>query len=302
VNRRLNGAQLLKITPLVFDDMLAGIVGNIIPSTTAGGGNILSFQTSIQTLGGSDIDLWAPAGNIVVGLTTLNNDRPVGILTNAGGAIRSVLSGDFNINQGKVLTAQGGDLLLFSALGSIDAGRGAKTSLSTPAPQRKPILDDDGNQIGVQVVIPASATGSGIQTLTSDPDGLGPAVAPLSGDIYLFAPAGKIDAGEAGVRSSGNLLVNASVVVAGAGGFSSAGTSTGVPVSASGSLAASVASAGGTANTSKASEDAANSAAAAAKAAAAAEGMQKPSILTVEVVGFGDKNCKETAKECLGSK
>jgi hypothetical protein len=80
------------------------------------------------------------------------------------------------------------------------------------------------------------------------------------------------------------------------------GTSTGVPVATSGSLAASVASAGGTTNTSKASEDAANSAAAAAKAAAAAEGMQKPTILTVEVVGFGDKNCKESAKECLGSK
>jgi hypothetical protein len=59
---------------------------------------------------------------------------------------------------------------------------------------------------------------------------------------------------------------------------------------------------GGAPNTSKASEDAANSAAAAAKAAAAAEGMQKPTILTVEVVGFGDKNCKESAKECLGSK
>jgi hypothetical protein len=63
-----------------------------------------------------------------------------------------------------------------------------------------------------------------------------------------------------------------------------------------------MASSGGTTNTSKAGEDAANSAAAAAKAAAAAEGMQKPTILTVEVVGFGDKNCKESAQACLGSK
>jgi hypothetical protein len=300
VNRRLNGAQLLKTTPLVFDDMLATVVADFIPATTAGGGNISSFQTSIQTLGGSDIDLWAPAGNIVVGLTTPNADRPVGILTNAGGGIRSVLSGDFNINQGKVLTAQGGDILLFSALGSIDAGRGAKTSLSTPAPQRRPILDAEGNQIGVQVVIPASATGSGIQTLTSDPDGLGPAVAPSSGDIYLFAPAGKIDAGEAGVRSSGNLLVNASVVVAGAGGFESSGTSAGVPVAPVGSAAASLATAGGTANTSKAAEDAATAAGNAARtAAASAEGLQKPTILTVEVLGFGEKNCKEQQKDCF---
>jgi hypothetical protein len=154
---------------------------------------------------------------------------------------------------------------------------------------------------GYTLELPPNPVGKGIQTLTSDPDGLGPLPEPTAGNIYLFAPAGTIDAGEAGIKSGGNILINAQRVL-NASNISAGGTSTGVPVAVSGSLAASMASAGGTTNTSKASEDAANSAAAAAKAAAAAEGMQKPSILTVEVVGFGDKNCKESAKECLGSK
>ena len=222
----------------------------------------------------------------------------MGVLTNAGGAIRSVVSGDFNINQGKVITAQGGDILLFATQGSIDAGRGAKTTLSTPPPVRRPILDAEGNQIGVQIIIPASATGSGIQSLTSDPDGLGPLAAPKAGDVYLFAPAGTIDAGEAGIRSSGNIVINAQTVL-NSSNISVAGSSAGVPVATTGSLAATVASSGTATNTSKASEDAAAAASNAARAAAAAEGLQKPTILTVEVLGFGDKNCKEQQKDCF---
>ena len=42
---------------------------------------------------------------------------------------------------------------------------------------------------------------------------------------------------------------------------------------------------------------AAKSAAAAAQAATA--GSFKPAILTVEVLGFGDKNCKEQDKDCF---
>ena len=234
----------------------------------------------------------------LMGLTTPRADKTVGVLTNAGGAIRSVVSGDFNINQGKVITAQGGDILLFSTRGSIDAGRGAKTTLSTPPPLRRPILDAEGNQIGVQIIIPASATGSGIQSLTSDPDGLGPLAAPKAGDVYLFAPSGTIDAGEAGIRSSGNIVINAQTVLNGSN-ISVAGSSVGVPVATSGSLAATVASSGTATNTSRAGEDAATAASNAARAAAAADGLQKPTILTVEVLGFGDKNCKEQQKDCF---
>ncbi len=296
--RRGEGAQPTSVAPIVLSDALAQVVGEVAPPASVGAGSIYSYQTSIQTYGGSSIDLWAPGGDIVVGLTTPPGDRTVGVITNGGGDIRSVLGGDFNINQGKVITAQGGDILLFSSQGSIDAGRGAKTSVTTPPPRREIVRDDDGNAVGVRVVISNAAAGSGIQTLTSDPDGLGPLAAPDAGDVYLFAPAGSIDAGEAGIRSSGNIVINA-LSVRNASNISAGGSSQGVPVAVSGSLAASIASSGGTGDGgSKAAQDAAKNAAEAARSATAS-GVQKPNILTVEVLGFGDKNCKETERDCF---
>lgn len=290
-----SGAPLLK----------ASAVTTTQDASAVAKGSIYSDRTSIQTYGGSDIDLWAPNGDIYAGLT----DRPPniktwGMVTNAGGSIRSVLSGSFVINQGLVLTARGGDVMLYSSQGDIDAGKGAKTEQSPVTRVKSPVTETiDGATVttGYSLELPPNPVGKGIQTLTSDPDGLGPLPEPTAGNIYLFAPAGTIDAGEAGIKSGGNILINAQRVL-NASNISAGGSSAGVPVAASGSLAASVASSGSNTNTSKSSEDAANAAAAAAKAAAAAEGMQKPSILTVEVVGFGDKNCKESAKECLGSK
>src|SRR5262249_53522150 len=161
------------------------------PDASVGAGHINTYLSSIQTYGGSDIDLWAPGGSIVAGLTTPAQGKTIGVVTNGGGAIRSVVGGDFSINQGKVLTAQGGDIMLSRQNGGIDAGRGAKTSLSTPPPKRTPIFQtgEDGESIivGFLYTLPTSATGSGIQTLSSDPDGLGPRQAPQAGSIYLFA-------------------------------------------------------------------------------------------------------------------
>ena len=298
VQRRNKGALPTGLTPIVFSSVLADVIAEVVSPASVSAGDISSYQTSIQTYGGSGIDLWAPGGDIVIGLTTPRDNKTIGVLTNAGGAVRSVVGGDFNINQGKLITAQGGDIVLFSSGGSIDAGRGARTTLTTPAPVRRPILDTEGNQIGVQIVIPASATGSGIQSLSSDPDGLGPLTTPKAGDVYLFAPAGTIDAGEAGIRSSGNILLNAQTVL-NSSNISSSGTAVGVPVAQTGSVAASVATSGAnTAGPSKASEEASSSSASAARAAAAAQ-LAKPTILVVEVLGFGDKNCKEQDKNCF---
>jgi hypothetical protein len=296
VQRRSKGALPTGLNPIVLSDAMNQVVAKAVEPSSVSGGDILSFLTSIQTVGGSDIDLWAPGGDIIVGLTS-QSQATIGATTNAGGRLRSVLSGDFSINQGRVITAQGGDILIFSSQGNIDAGRGARTSQSTPAPVRRPILDAEGNQIGVEVVIPASTAGSGIQTLTSDPDGQGPLEAPKAGDIYLFAPAGTIDAGEAGIRSSGNIVINAQSVL-NASSISASGSSSGVPVASVGSIAAALSSAGATSN-SKSAEEVAAAATSAGRAAAAADGGLKPSILTVEVLGFGDKNCKEQQKDCF---
>lgn len=304
--RRSKGGLPEGLTPILYSDVLAENVALAVPAEAVSGGNIYTFQSSIQTYGNGSgngqgsIDLWAPGGTIVAGLTTPSKDTTIGVVTNAGGAISSVVSDDFSINQGKVLTAQGGDILIYSIKGSIDAGKGARTSISTPPPKRTPVIDATTGAItGYVYTLPAGAGGSGIQSLTSDPDGQGPLPTPQVGSIFLTAPGGTIDAGEAGIRSGGNIVINAQTVLNGSN-ISFGGSGSGVPAPVTGSLAASVASSGTNTNTSKSSEDAANSAAAAARAAAAAEGMQKPSILTVEVVGFGDKNCKETAKDCLG--
>ncbi len=274
VQRRSAGAVPLGVTPIVFSNALNSVLARALPDG-AGTGNISSFQTSIQTYGGSDIDIWAPGGNAVVGLTTPDSDRVVGVLSNAGGAIRSVLAGNLNINQGKVITLQGGDILLFSSQGSIDAGRGAKTAVTA-----------------------SGETGSGIQTLTSDPDGLGPLTAPRPGNVYLFAPAGTIDAGEAGIRSSGNIVLNAQTVL-NATNISAGGTSAGVPQVQTGSVASALASSAGAPTGSKAAEETAKAASEAAKKAAAAPPAPKLTVLSVEVLGFGDKNCKEDDKECF---
>ena len=309
--RRSRGARPEGLTPIVLSDALGDLTAKVVAADAVGAGNIYTFSSSIQTYGNGrlpgsscigqcaaqgDIDLWAPGGNIIAGLTTPTAGTTIGVVTNGGGAIRSVVGGDFTINQGKVLTTQGGDILLYSSGGSIDAGRGARTSISTPPPTRTPITVD-GVIVGYVYTVPASSSGSGIQTLTSDPDGIGPRTAAPAGGIYLFAPAGAIDAGEAGIRSGGSLFINAQTVL-NASNFSAAGPSAGVPVANAGSLATSLAG-NGTANNSKAAEDAAAGAANAARAAAAAEGLAKPTILTVEVLGFGDKNCKEQQKDCF---
>lgn len=297
VQRRTEGALPTGVTPIVLSNALAEVVAEVARPADVKGGSIYSYKTSIQTSGASAIDLWAPDGNIVVGLASPPAGTTLGVLTTAGGAINAVLSGDFNVNQGKVITAQGGDIMLFSSQGSIDAGRGAKTSQTTPPPVRKVLRDDAGNQIGVDVVVPTGATGSGIQTLTSDPDGLGPLNTPKPGDTNLFAPAGTVDAGEAGINSGGNLFIVGTVL--NASNISSGGTSSGVPVVASGSAAASLATSGTTSDSgAKAAQDAAKNAADAARAATASS-MQKPNILTVEVLGFGEKNCKEQEKDCF---
>jgi hypothetical protein len=54
------------------------------------------------------------------------------------------------------------------------AAKTAKPARNFSEEEKAAIVDAAGNVVGVQIVIPASATGSGIQTLSSDPDGLGP--------------------------------------------------------------------------------------------------------------------------------
>ena len=71
----------------------------------------------------------------------------------------------------------------------------------------------------------APATGAGIATLA-------PIAEVPAGDVDLYAPLGTIDAGEAGIRVSGNINIHAQQVL-NAANIKTQGESVGVPVAAS---------------------------------------------------------------------
>ncbi len=211
------------------------------PGTSDYSGDINLFFSQIKTEQGGDISLLAPGGSVVVGLTnppaeltTLKIDESVrpnipaaanlGIMAFGEGAIRAFAKEHFTVNRSRILTLQGGDILLWSSEGNIDAGRGAKTASAAPPP----VIQTDAN--GNVFVNPSGAvSGSGIgQLLTS--------ARTTVGSVDLLAPKGIVDAGDAGIRAAGNLNV-AAVQVVGADNIRVGGVATGTPVSDSGVLA-----------------------------------------------------------------
>ncbi|MDE2433284.1 MAG: filamentous hemagglutinin family protein [Burkholderiales bacterium] len=155
------------------------------------------------------IDLFAPGGQVVVGLSTLSNfDKQQaatrGLVTAQGGSIRSVSAGDFQVNAQKAFVVGSGDLMVFSENGNIDSGRGANTDVTVPTP----IItrDSSGN---VVVTTPAATTGSGIGIL-KNADGTS------EGAVSLYAPHGEILALDAFIRNEGGGAINVAGPVKGA--------------------------------------------------------------------------------------
>jgi len=177
---------------------------------------------------------------------------------------------DFLVNQSRVFTLQGGDILIWSSEGNIDAGKGAKTATATPPPQ----VVIRGDRIILDTS--RSVEGSGIGVLLAR-EGVEP------GDVDLIAPKGEVNAGDAGIRVAGNLNI-AALRVVGAGNIQVGGVSTGVAAPTSANV-------GGLAGTSSVSQEAAKSAQQATEQAAqatVASREAKPSFLTVEVIGLGE--------------
>lgn len=271
------------------------------------GGSVSMVQSAIRTRGGSAIDVLAPHGSIRVGLPTEQTVRtgPVnsealqpGIVTGAGGGIRTLVRDDIDVNLSKLVTLLGGDILIYAQAGNIDAGRGPRDSVSSLAPQVERIMaaQPDGSPADSglrRFRPPVDAAGSGIRTVSFDPDGPeGPIAKPEPGSIYLFAARGFIDAGEAGVSAAGNLVVVAPVVV-NAANFSAGGTSSGVPVASVGLGGGALASASATsASTARASDDLMRG----AGQAPAAPAFQ-PTFITVEVLGFGEAEPREKNRQ-----
>ncbi len=245
-------------------------------------GDVLMYNSQVVTARDGSIDIVAPGGLINAGVPGASADN-VGIVTEKGGAIRAFSDAGFLVNQSKVITQYGSDITVWVNNGDIDAGRGSKTALSVP--ERVVTTDIDGK---TTIEYKGVAAGSGIRAQTYDPDGTdGPQVAPFLGSVALIAPRGVLNAGEAGI-AAGNFLAVA-VQVIGASNISVAGTSTGVPVADTSSLAGSLAGLSNVAAdaTKSATEDVARQLAQSSVQDFVKKNFM-PSILSVEVIGLGD--------------
>lgn len=214
---------------------------NVIASLFPGkdySGDILMYQSQIKTSRNGDINLFAPGGLVNAGVASNSSlEHDIGIVTEKGGSINAYSDGSFMVNQSKVITQYGSDILIWSNHGDIDAGRGSKSAQSVP--ERVVSINNNGD---VVVEVKGVASGSGIRAQSYDPDGPnGGLIAPDKGAVALFAPRGVLDAGEAGIEA-GNLLIGAPVIL-NASNISVSGSSSGVPAADTGSLAGAAANA-----------------------------------------------------------
>ncbi|MDP2019069.1 filamentous haemagglutinin family protein [Hydrogenophaga sp.] len=251
-----------------------------IADPTAYTGSIDLFASRIKTERNGNIEFLIPGGDLIVGLANTPADlvntgsNVLGIVAAAEGTVRGFARDDMLVNQSRILTVGGGDVLLWSSEGDIDAGKGKKTASAVPPPLIA--VDDKGN---VTQVLQGAVSGSGIGALKT---GDTPA-----GDVDLIAPKGTVNAGDAGIRA-GNLNI-AALVVLGADNISVSGTSAGTPVADTSavSAASSGATSGGD-DTGKVVEALNQAAAESAKAAQELASALRPSVVRVDVLGFGE--------------
>jgi hypothetical protein len=255
-------------------------------------GDLRMAFSRIYTLDGGDITLFIPGGGIDVGLavppaTGAPNRKPseLGIVAQRTGAVRAFASNDVLVNSSRVFTLTGGDITIWSTTGDIDAGRGAKSAISAPAPTL--LVSSDGT---VRVDFAGAVAGSGIRSILTD-------TSLKAGDVDLIAPAGIVNAGDAGIGAAGNLNVAAQQVV-GLDNIQVGGSSTGVPAETS-SLGASLS---GVSASSTSASGAASSTMAQADSNGTVPAPLADSVLgwlDVFVEGFGTEVCKPSDAECL---
>ncbi len=256
-----------------YDTALAAI--DVLVGANPAAGNILTRGRSIRTTRGGEINLFMPGGGLTLANTAIGNPlSPPGIITESGGSIYTFANNNIDIGIGRIFTLRGGNQVIWSTKGDIAAGSSSKTVTSAP-PTRVLI---DPQSAAVQTDLAGLATGGGIGALATV------AGVPL-GDVDLVAPEGTVDAGDAGIRVSGNLNIAANQVV-NAGNISVGGTSSGTPTAPSAPSVATVTSAATTA--AAAGADTAPVPPSAVKDEDSAGAIEElPSEISVEVLGYG---------------
>lgn len=234
-------------------------------------GDLDLLHATIQTRLGGDISIFGPGGTIRVGSLAIEPNpllkpNDLGILTLGRGDINTFTDASVLVNSSRIMTQQGGDILMWSSNGDLDAGRGAQTTLSFP-PLAVVFNSDDYQSVDLGGLV----SGAGIAVVQSSK-------LAAKSNAYLLAPRGTVDAGEAGIRVSGNLTI-AAVQVVNAGNIQVGGTATGIPTITAPNIGALSA--------------ASNTAGAAAKSAeppTAGGNNDRASVFIVEVVGYGGDN------------
>lgn len=252
-----------------------GAIETLFPGT-AWKGDLSLFFSKLQTLQGGNIDLLVPGGEINAGLAVSFSGAKaaseLGIVAQGKGDINAFVHNDFIVNQSRVFALSGGDILIWSSEGDIDAGRGAKSAIAAPPPEYS--FDDNGNLV---VTFPPIVSGSGIRTAATAGN--------TAGDVFLFAPKGVVNAGEAGIGGT-NVTISATAVL-GANNIQVGGIGTGVPVASTGSLAAGLTGVSNlTASVSQVAQASADNMSKDDKEAS--NKSLKMGVLSVDVIGYGD--------------
>jgi len=184
-------------------------------------GDISGRSRDIRSSSGGAISINAPGGGVSMASQIFGNPlAPPGIVTESGGSISIFTDRSVSLGQARIFTLRGGDITIWSSKGDIAAGSAAKTVVSAP-PTRVLI---DSNSADVKTDLAGLATGGGIGVLATVA-GVPP------GDVALIAPVGAVDAGDAGIRSSGNLTIAAAQVL-NASNIAVSGASVGTPAPA----------------------------------------------------------------------
>ena len=259
-------------------DMIAALFPN-----TDSAGNSIGYLGDITMYGGAgvrsnfggDIRMFTPGGKLVVGVEGEVPPASAGLVTQGAGDIQIYSRGSVLLGLSRIMTTFGGNIFAWSAEGDINAGRGAKTTVLYTPPKR--VYDDVGN-VTLSPQVPS--TGAGIATLNPIPE-----VPP--GDIDLIAPLGTIDAGEAGIRVSGNVNL-AALQILNAANIQVQGTSAGIPTVQAPSISSALSTSNATAATQQ--------------TATPTQGANaQPSVIIVEVLGYGGGESDSDAKRRNGN-
>ena len=261
-----------------------GAIKLLFPESVDWTGEIRTQGRNIRTRSGGGIDIFAPGGGLAMAETTIGNPlAPPGIITESGGRISISTKDSVSIGIGRIFTLRGGDIMIWSSEGDIAAGSSSRTVQS--APPTRVVVDPQSAEVATDLA--GLATGGGIGVLATV-EGVKP------GDVDLIAPTGVIDAGDAGIRVSGNINL-AAVTVVNAGNIAAGGSSTGNPSAAV--SAPSISTVTSASNATAATNSTAISPQDSAPAASAGAEGTDLSVFTVEVIGYGGGSADEDEEE-----